>query len=92
MARSQSIPASSRLAQMMLAAQTEIRNSADALGDCQAALNTWASEIQPEPETLSQAAVGVQAEAVRVAMYAQAIRAASERLAIVAQLVKDGAP
>jgi len=74
---------------MMLSAQSEIRNSADALGDSRAALITWAAEIQPEPETLTQTAIGVQAEAVRLAMFAQAVRAAAERLAIVAQLATD---
>ncbi|MEO7033683.1 MAG: hypothetical protein ABI548_07370 [Polyangiaceae bacterium] len=76
-----------RTVALMISAQTEIRQSADFLGEGLRAIEQYAGELSTE--NLHDTSIGVQAEGVRLAMAGQALRAASERLAIALLLAAD---
>ena len=78
-----------RIVALGISAKTEIETAVQMLDETRAALARWADELTIEPENAHQSAVGVQAEAIRLAMSALSVRAASERLAVVAQLAAD---
>jgi hypothetical protein len=79
----------SKIVALGIAAKGDLETAVRTLDESRAALQQWAQELTIDPENAHQSAVGVQAEAIRVAMVGLTVRAASERLAIVAQLVTD---
>jgi hypothetical protein len=89
MASSRSVTRSARVVALGIAAKGELETAVRTLEESRAALTRWADELTIDPENARQSAVGVQAEAIRLAMSALSVRAASERLAIVAQLATD---
>jgi hypothetical protein len=89
MAHGKSVSKTARIVALGIAAKGDIELAAATLSEIQKALQLWADELTIEPENAHQSAVGVQAEAMRLAMSALTVRAASERLAIVAQLAAD---
>jgi len=91
MAPTRSVTRTARVVALGIAAKSEIELAARTLTESTAALTQWAAELKIDPENAHQSAVGVQAEAIRIAMSALSVRAASERLAIVAQLAADAA-
>jgi len=78
-----------RKVSLMIDSQRDLRVAAELLGDAKRAIEIWADELTTDPENLRHAAIGTQAEAVRVCMSALTVRGASERLNVVAQLVAD---
>jgi hypothetical protein len=89
MAPSRSVSRTARIVALGIAAKGEIELAARTLDESRAALAQWATELKIDPENAHQCAVGVQAEAIRLAVCSLSVRAASERLAIVAQLAAD---
>lgn len=84
-----------RIVALGIAAKGDLEIAVRTLDESRAALQLWADELTIDAENAHQSAVGVQAEAIRLAMSALTVRAASERLAVVAQLATDatgGAP
>jgi hypothetical protein len=80
---------SARIVPLGIAAKADLELAVRTLAESGAALAQWAAELTIEPENAHQSAVGLQAEAIRLAMSALTVRAASERLAVVAQLATD---
>jgi len=78
-----------RIVALGIAAKGELEIAVRTLDESRAALQIWADELSIDPENAHQSAIGVQAEAIRLAMSALSVRAASERLAVVAQLATD---
>ena len=78
-----------RIVALGIAAKGDLESAVVALDESRAALQLWADELTIDPENAHQSAVGVQAEAIRLAMSALTVRAASERLAVVSQLATD---
>ena len=94
MAPGKSVSKAERIVALGFAAKGDLEVVVTTLGEIQRALACWAEELSIEPENAHQSAVGVQAEAIRLALSALAVRAASERLALASQLAtggKDGA-
>jgi hypothetical protein len=89
MAPGKSVSKAARIVALGVAAKGDLELAARSLGEIQRALQLWADELTIEPENAHQSAVGVQAEAMRLAMAGLSVRAASERLAVVAQLAQD---
>ena len=89
MAPSKSVSKTARIVALGIVAKGDLEIAVRSLDEIRAALTRWADELSIEPENAHQSAVGVQAEAIRLAMSALTVRATSERLAIVAQLAKD---
>ena len=84
-----SLTKAARVVALGISAKSELETAVRTLDESRAALTQWAAELKIDPENAHQCAVGVQAEAIRIAMSALSVRAASERLAIVAQLAAD---
>ena len=80
-----------RIVALGIAAKGDLETAVRTLEDSRTALQRWAEELTIEPENAHQSAVGVQAEAIRIAMSGLTVRAASERLSLVATLAKDAA-
>ena len=78
-----------RIVALGIAAKGELETAVRTLDESRAALQVWADELTIDAENAHQSAVGVQAEAIRLAMSALSVRAASERLAVVSQLATD---
>jgi hypothetical protein len=78
-----------RIVALGIAAKADLEMAVRTLDESRAALQVWADELSIDPENARQSAVGVQAEAIRIAMCGLTVRAASERLAIVSQLALD---
>lgn len=91
MAHGKSVSKAARIVALGIAAKGDIELAARMLNESAASLTRWADELSIDAENAHQSAVGVQAEAIRIAMSGLTIRAASERLAIVAQLAADAA-
>jgi hypothetical protein len=72
-----------------IAAKGEIELACRTLDETRKTLQLYADELSVDPENAHQSAVGIQAEAIRVAVTGLSLRAASERLAIVSQLASD---
>ncbi len=89
MASTRSVPKTARIVALGIAAKGDLEIAVRTLDESRAALQVWADELSIDPENAHQSAVGVQAEAIRLAMSALSVRAASERLAVVAQLAAD---
>ena len=89
MASSKSVSKTARIVALGIAAKGDLEIAVRTLDESRAALQLWADELSIDPENAHQSAVGVQAEAIRLAMSALSVRAASERLAVVAQLAAD---
>jgi hypothetical protein len=89
MAPGKSVSKTARIVALGIAAKGDLEIAVRTLDESRAALQTWADELSIDPENAHQSAVGVQAEAIRLAMSALSVRAASERLAVVAQLAAD---
>ena len=89
MAPRKSVSKTARIVALGIAAKGDLELACRTLDESRAALQIWADELSIDPENAHQSAVGVQAEAIRIAMSALTVRAASERLAVVAQLAKD---
>jgi hypothetical protein len=80
MAPGKSVSKSARIAAPGIAAKGDLEIAARSLDEIRAALVRWADELTIDPENAHQSAVGVQAEAIRIAMSGLTVRAASERL------------
>jgi len=89
MAPGKSVPKTARIVALGIAAKGDLELAARSLDEIRGALRRWADELTIDPELAHQSAVGVQAEAIRLAMSALSVRAASERLEIVSQLAQD---
>jgi hypothetical protein len=89
MARSKSVSKTARIVALGIAAKGDLELACRTLDESRAALQVWANELSIDPENAHQSAVGVQAEAIRLAISALTVRATAERLAVVAQLAKD---
>ncbi len=89
--RTRSVSKTARIVALGIAAKGDIELAAATIDEIRKSLTIWADELSIDPENAHQSAVGVQAEAMRLAMSALTVRAASVRLAIVAQLAKDAA-
>jgi hypothetical protein len=89
MAPGKSVSKAARIVALGIAAKGDLEIAVRTLDESRAALQIWADELSIDPENAHQSAVGVQAEAIRLAMSALTVRAASERLAVVAQLAAD---
>lgn len=85
------VPETTRTVALAIAAKGDLELAARSLDEIRAPLQIWADELTIEPENAHQSAVGVQAEAMRLAMAGLSVRAASERLAVVAQLAATDA-
>jgi hypothetical protein len=91
MAPKKVVPKTNRTVALGIAAKNELESAVCTLDDARGALRRWVDELQMDHESAHQSAVGVQAEAIRLAVCALSVRAASERLAVVAQLSADSA-
>jgi hypothetical protein len=91
MAHRKSVSKTARIVALGIAAKGDLEIAVRSLDEISAALQLWADELSIEPENAHQSAVGVQAEAIRLAVSALTVRAASERLEVVAQLARDAA-
>ncbi|MEO7036913.1 MAG: hypothetical protein ABI548_23390 [Polyangiaceae bacterium] len=89
MAPGKSVSKTARIVALGIAAKGDLEIAVRMLDESRAALQIWADELSIDSENAHQSAVGVQAEAIRLAMSALTVRAASERLAVVAQLAVD---
>ena len=89
MASKRSVSKAARIVALGIAAKSELESAVRTLDESREALTRWAAELTIDAENAHQSAVGVQAEAIRLAMSALSVRAASERLAVVAQLAAD---
>jgi len=89
MAPGKSVSKTARIVALGIAAKGDLETAVRTLAESGAALARWADELSIDPENAHQSAVGVQAEAIRIAMSALTVRAASERLETVAQLAAD---
>jgi hypothetical protein len=89
MAPGKSVSKTARIVALGIAAKGDLEIAVRTLDESRAALQIWADELSIDPENAHQSAVGVQAEAIRLAMSALSVRAASERLAVVSQLAAD---
>ena len=89
MASSKSVTKTARIVALGIAAKGDLELAARSLDEIRDALQRWADELTIDPENAHQSAVGVQAEAIRLAMSCLTVRAASERLEIVSQLAQD---
>jgi hypothetical protein len=91
MAPKTSVSKTARIVALGIAAKGDLELACRTLEESRKALQLWADELSIEPENAHQSAVGVQAEAIRLAVTALSVRAASASLAIVAQLGADAA-
>jgi hypothetical protein len=91
MAPGKSVSKTARIVALGIAAKGDLEIAVRMLDESRAALQIWADELTIDPENAHQSAVGVQAEAIRLAMSALTVRATAERLAVVAQLAADAA-
>ena len=89
LAHGKSVPKSSRAVALAIAAKGDLEIAARSLDEIRASLTRWADELTVEADNLHQTAVGVQAEAIRIAVTGLTVRAASERLEVVSHLVSD---
>jgi hypothetical protein len=89
MAPGKSVSKTARIVALGIAAKGDLEIAVRTLDESRAALQIWAEELSIDPENAHQSAVGVQAEAIRLAMSAMTVRATAERLAIIAQLAAD---
>ena len=90
MATKNTIPQrAARIVALGIAAKGDLEIAVRTLDESRAALQIWADELSIDPENAHQSAVGVQAEAIRLAMSALTVRATAERLAVVSQLATD---
>jgi len=86
-----SVSKTARIVALGIAAKGDLEIAVQALDESRSALQRWADELRIDPENAHQSAVGIQAEAIRLAMSALTVRAASERLEVVSQLAADAA-
>jgi hypothetical protein len=89
MANGKSVSKTARIVALGIASKGDLEIAARSLTEIRDALTRWADELTIDPENAHQSAVGIQAEAIRLAVTALTVRAASERLAVVAQLAAD---
>jgi hypothetical protein len=86
-----SVVTSARVVALVASARAELAQSVETLGTIREATAALMDGLEPEPEALRLAAIGVQAEALRHGMAALSMRAAGERLFVASQLATDRA-